>query len=138
MRIKLDGSERIGILSNGQPFVMVRLDLPPGTYTFAASGTVSQEEYNGLTFRDPAEGCALSAAGNELQRTPFDRHELQRQISLNSAVQLPSGGVVSATCHTRGRRVRRLRVPPRRHIGGRTRMNLHAEHNPVGSPGSRR
>lgn len=99
-RNPVDGSDSIGILSNGRPFEMVRLDLPPGTYTFAASGTVRQEEYNGPTFRGSLEGCALSAAGTELQRTLFDRHELQRQVSLHSAARLPSGGVVSVTCHT--------------------------------------
>lgn len=99
-RNPIDGSESIGILSNNQPFEMVRLDLPPGTYTFAASGTVIQEEYEGPAFRDSDEGCALSAAGTTLQLARFDNHALNRQISLISAAQLPTGGAVSVVCRT--------------------------------------
>lgn len=101
----IDGSERIGILSNHQPFEMVRLDLPPGTYTFAASGTVIQEEFTAPLpphghIRSKIEGCALTAAGGTLQFTPFDDHALNRQISLNYAARLPTGGAISVTCRT--------------------------------------
>lgn len=96
-RNPVDGSESIGILSNFQPHEMVRLDLPPGTYTFQASGTVLQGPDG---FRDTADGCGLTAAGATLQRATLLDAPRVVTISLNSAAHLPSGGAVAVACNT--------------------------------------